>query len=92
MTEDLDLFFSDFGEYATINGNQVEVILFSERKTVETYDETLVVENKYLLCKESDITGLNKDDTIVFREKNFYINDIWHSGNGLSRIYISESL
>lgn len=92
MTEDLDLFFSDFGEYATINGSQVEVILFSERKTVETYDETLVVENKYLLCKESDIADLNKDDTIVFREKNFYINDIWHSGNGLSKIYISESL
>jgi len=91
MTEDLDLFFSDFGEYATINGNQVEVILFSERKTVEAYDETLIVEDKYLLCKESEITDLDKKDSIIFREKNFYINDIWHSGNGLSRIYISES-
>ena len=92
MTEDLDLFFSDFGEYATINGNQVEVILFSERKTVETYDETLVVDNKYLLYKESEIENLNKKDSIIFRNKNFYINDIWHSGNGLSKIYISESL
>jgi hypothetical protein len=76
ITEDIDVYFYEFGRTAIYNGSS-SIKVITDRVMLEYYTGSSAAQNNTLtaLCRTSDLTGLTHNKTLAIGGTTYYIAD-----------------
>ena len=97
FTEDLSQFFdtADFADEATITVNalpvKINVIFNNPTEDVVMLDSNVTAPAPFLMCRESDLTGLRVNQAVSVRSQSFKIAALNKDGTGTATIELKTA-